>query len=216
MDSRADSETENTGWSQKTDEELILMCDVDREAFGELARRYQPMAFRAAFSVLRSEPDASDQVQSALCKALQHIGSFRRQARFSTWLIRIVVNECLMQLRRNRRADVLSLDDRSKSGVAVEVRDGARSAEADVAENFLAHLINREVRHIPPLLRNVLVLRDVQEKPMPEVARRLGISVTAAKSRLSRAREELRKRMTPHVTSPGPRPPLETKARDRD
>ncbi len=65
---------------------------------------------------------------------------------------------------------------------------------------LLAKILRREIRRIPPLLRNAFVLRDVQQKPMPEVADRLGITVQAAKSRLSRAREELRRRLEPHIS----------------
>jgi RNA polymerase sigma-70 factor (ECF subfamily) len=205
MDSPTRSQTENTAYHEKTDEELIIICEADLEAFGELARRYQAMAFRAAFCVLRNELEAEDQVQTALCKALEHIGNFRRSAKFSTWLMRIVVNECLMHLRHTRRAAIVSLDRAGSETGPLEVRDERRSPEAVVAGFYLTRLLEREIRCIPPLLRNAFVLREVQQRPMPEVARTLGISVEAAKSRLSRAREELRKRLEPHLSTIGPR-----------
>ncbi len=201
MDSPTRFQTQNRTYRWKTDDELILICNSDREAFGELARRHSLIAFKAAYVVLRNESDAEDQVQSALCKALEHIDGFRRDSKFSTWLVRIVVNECLMQLRRVRRISIVTLDEVEREGSHLEVPDERRSPEAAVERLFLARVLDREIRRIPPLLRNALLLRDVQQKSMPEVARSLGITVEAAKSRLSRAREELRKRLEPHVST---------------
>jgi RNA polymerase sigma-70 factor (ECF subfamily) len=186
---------ENRAYRRKTDKELIEICETDREAFGELARRHRAIAFRAAVFVLRNPLDAEDQVQNALCKALEHIGDFENRAKFSTWLVRIVVNECLMQLRQARRAVIVSLDTDCGESPFID----ERSPESPVEEVFLARLLEREIRHIPPLLRNAFLLRDVEERPIGEVATCLGITVGAAKSRLLRAREELRNRLTPHV-----------------
>lgn len=207
MDSRTRSQIENYAYHKKTDEELVGICEADGEAFGELARRYRPIAFRAAFFMLRNELDAEDQVQSALCKAWEHIGDFERRAKFSTWLVRIVVNECLMQLRQTRRAAILSLDGCGREPLVFDVAD-ERSPEDAVEELFLGRLLGREIRRIPPLLRTAFLLRDVEERPIAEVAECLGITVEATKSRLSRARQELRKRLEPHVLEHfTPRPP---------
>jgi RNA polymerase sigma-70 factor, ECF subfamily len=199
MDSPKRLQTENSGYRGKTDEELILICAVDQEAFGELARRYRPMAFRAAFCVMRNELDAEDQVQSALCKAFESIDKFRGSARFSTWLVRIVINECLMQLRRTRHISFISIDASCQELLRLKLTCEMPSPERAVATLSMGRLLKREIRRIPPLLRNAFILRDVQQRPMPDVAKRLGISVEAAKSRLSRAREELRKRLEPHI-----------------
>lgn len=195
MDSPTHSEMENRAYREKTDEELTVICGADGEAFGELARRYQFLAFRAAFAVLRSRAEAEDQVQSAFCKALQHLGTFERRAKFSTWLVRIVVNECLMQLRRSRHMRVTTFEESAHVNFGV----APWSPEEALNKLLLAKAIRREIRCIPPLLRAVFVLRDVKRKSMPQVAAELGISVAAAKSRLGRAREELRKRLEPHV-----------------
>ncbi|HLH02083.1 MAG TPA: sigma-70 family RNA polymerase sigma factor [Bryobacteraceae bacterium] len=205
MDFPRQHEAENNAYSSKSDEELIQICPDNRDAFGELARRYRPMAFRAAFCVLRNELDAEDQVQTAFCKAFDHIGQFRRSAKFSTWLMRIVVNECLMQLRQRRRISLISLDSSGSDARAWLALSDGSSPEKRVLQRSLARLLEREIRRIPPLLRHAFVLRDVQEKPMAEVARRLGISVEASKSRLARAREELRKKLEPQLTAKGAR-----------
>lgn len=186
---------ENRAYRDKTDEELTVICGADGEAFGELARRYQPIAFRTAFAVLRSRAEAEDQVQAAFCKALQHLGTFERRAKFSTWLVRIVVNECLMQLRRSRRIRVTAFDELASPNFGI----ASWSPEEALNRLLLSKVLRREIRCIPPLLRKVFVLREVERKSMSQVAGELGISVAAAKSRLGRAREELRKRLEPHV-----------------
>jgi RNA polymerase sigma-70 factor (ECF subfamily) len=201
MDSPIRIQAENSAYSRKTEQELLLLCEADPEAFGELARRYRAMAFRAAISVLRNDRDAEDQVQSAFCKAFEHIHEFRKSAKFSTWLTRIVVNECLMQLRQRRRVSILSIESSpERPALSLAVADSA-SPEKLVIHISIRRLLEREIRRIPPLLRHAFILRDVQQKPMVEVARRLGISVEAAKSRLSRAREELRGRLEPHLST---------------
>jgi RNA polymerase sigma-70 factor (ECF subfamily) len=201
MDSLVHSRTENRGYRERTDEELTTICVADREAFGELARRYRPLALRAALCVLRNGSDAEDQVQSALCKALQHIHSFRRSAKFSTWLVRIVVNECLMQLRQKRYAATVPLDSVLDHSFSSALLDGGESPEVALDRIFFGQLLEREIRRIPPVLRNAFLLRDVQQRPFPEVAACLGTSVSAAKGRISRAREELRRRLELHTSA---------------
>jgi RNA polymerase sigma-70 factor (ECF subfamily) len=148
--------------------------------------------------MLRNELDAEDQVQSALCKAWEHISAFERRAKFSTWLLRIVVNECLMQMRQTRRTTIVSLDASGRESLVSYITD-KRWPEDTLEESVVSRLIEREIQRIPPLLRNAFLLRDVQGRPMAEVAERLGITVQATKSRLSRARRELRKRLEPYV-----------------
>jgi RNA polymerase sigma-70 factor (ECF subfamily) len=139
-------------------------------------------------------------------KAFQHIGQFNKEAKFSTWLTRIVVNQCLMRLRQGRRAKFLYIDDTlvGEEVQTLELPDERESPERGVAQDELAKVLQQEISRIPPLLRTVFELRDVQELPMPEVADRLGISVAAAKSRLLRARMELRQRMGKHFGRLGP------------
>lgn len=198
MDSVIQRQIQNRDYREETDNELITRCERgERDAFGELAARHQTLAFRTAFFLLRNEEDARDQVQNAFCKAFEHLGQFRRDAKFSTWLARIVANQCLMQLRRTRRAKVVSIDSLSTrtETVTLELRDQRKSAEAELQSAQTATMVRREIRRIPPILRNVFLLREVQERPMPAIAEELGISVNAAKSRLLRARVELRNRL---------------------
>ena len=168
----------------------------DRSAFGELVEQNQSACRRLALSILRNSQAAEDEVQTSYCKALQHIGDFQRESKFSTWLNRIVANQCLMRLRAVRRSRLFSIhDDPAGEGAVMDLPSQGTTPEQDLARQEMNEVLAAQVRRIPPLMRDVVVLRDVQELPMPEVARRLGISVPAAKSRLLRARATLRQNL---------------------
>lgn len=189
------------------EDRLVRMCQRgENGAYAELICRHQTTAMKLALSILRDRQDAEDEVQNAFWKAYEHIGQFQRDSKFSTWFARIVVNQCLMRLRQARRAKFCYLDDGPVGDTAamLELEDNRRSPEQAVGQAEVAQRLHAEIQRIPPLLRHVFLLRDVQEKPMPEVARQLGISVAAAKSRLLRARAELRNRMRRHHGEMGP------------
>lgn len=184
--------------SQCTDDQLVGDAQKGNgDAFSELTRRNYSSSFKLAVSILRDWQEAEDEVQNAYWKAYQHIGQFQQDSKFSTWMTRIVVNQCLMRLRQTRRVNFLHLDDTliGEDRGTLELVDGGDSPEKLLGAKELGALLQKEIRCIPPLLRSVFLLRDVNELPMVEVAQRLGISVAAAKSRLLRARTELRNRL---------------------
>jgi RNA polymerase sigma-70 factor (ECF subfamily) len=189
------------------DHELVRLCQSgDTEAFAELMRRHQLSAFKVAMSILRDRQDAEDEVQSSFWKAYEHINQFQQDAKFSTWLTRIVVNQCLMRLRKARRAKFFYMDDAMVGDevVSFDLPDRSPTPEAQLGQSEVAEVLKHEIRRIPPMLRTVFMLRDVEQLPMSDVAEALGISVAAAKSRLLRARSELRARMEKHCGRTGP------------
>lgn len=189
------------------DDQLVVLAQGGYDpAFAELVRRHQSSCLKLAMSILRDRSDAEDEVQNAFWKAFEHLGQFQRDARFSTWLTRIVVNQCLMRLRQTRRAKFLYLDDAMIGDEVgtLELPAPEQTPEQELGKQEVANLLRKEIRRIPPLLRNVFLLRDVQQLPMPDVAKQLGISVAAAKSRLLRARLELRSRLAKHQGRLGP------------
>jgi len=208
MDSHGRPQMQNRLRPQLSDDDtLVENCTKgDEEAFHELMKRHRPTALKVAYSIVRNRQDAEDEVQTAFWKAYKHIGQFNRDSKFSTWLTRIVVNQCLMKLRRSRKAQYLYIGDAStgEDFVNVELRDRRHTPEQDLGEIEVRQVLFQEIRKTPPLLRNVFLLRDVQQIPMPQVAETLGISVAAAKSRLLRARSELRSRMSRHCNRSGP------------
>lgn len=186
---------------QSPDEDLVRLSQQgDGQAFAELIRRHQSQCMKLAMSILRDRADAEDEVQNAMWKAFDHINQFQQDARFSTWLTRIVVNQCLMRLRQLRRTRFLYIDEpaTAEEVMPFELRDEQPDPEKVLGTQEVSSVVRKEISRIPPLLRNVFLLRDVQQLPMPDVAQRLGISVAAAKSRLLRARAELRERMQKH------------------
>lgn len=208
MDSRRGSRMQNqqSSYREAADDALVSLCQTgDQAAFDELMRRHRLSAMKVAVSIVRDRQDAEDEVQNAFWKAYEHINQFQRDAKFSTWLTRIVVNQCLMRLRQVRRARFAYIDDAESDDVAAaDLKDLRPSPENLLGVSEVAAVLEAEIKRTPPLLRNVFLLRDVENKPMPEVAAKLGISVAAAKSRLLRARAELRSRMRRHYGDMGP------------
>jgi RNA polymerase sigma-70 factor (ECF subfamily) len=196
----------HSSYREMADDALVSLCQQgSQEAFDELMRRHQMSAMKVAVSIVRDRQDAEDEVQNAFWKAYEHINQFQRDAKFSTWLTRIVVNQCLMRLRRARRARFAYIDDAESDDInAADLKDVSPSPENLLGFTEVAAVLELEIKRTPPLLRNVFLLRDVENKPMPEVAEKLGISVAAAKSRLLRARAELRSRMRRHCGDIGP------------
>lgn len=189
------------------DDQLVTSAQRgDDNAFAELIRRHRSSCTKLALSILRDRQDAEDEVQNSMWKAFEHIGQFQQDAKFSTWLTRIVVNQCLMRLRQARRAKFLYIDDTQVGDeiVTLELPDRGRGPENELGRSEVAAILQQEIQRIPPLLRNVFMLRDMQQMPMPDVASKLGISVAAAKSRLLRARLELRNRLQKHFGRLGP------------
>jgi RNA polymerase sigma-70 factor, ECF subfamily len=194
-------------FNELTDRELVVLCQAGTSsAFDELVDRHSGTAIKVALSILRDRQEAEDEVQNAMWKAYQHIAQFQQEAKFSTWLTRIVVNQCLMRLRQLRRAKFLYLDEApvGEENLTLEVPDARQSPETDLGKEQIARVLQEEIRRTPPLLRTVFLLRDVEQRPMPEVADLLGISVAAAKSRLLRSRAELRNRLSRHYGEMGP------------
>ncbi len=207
MDSQARRQMQNRTETEATDDSLVDLCKAgDQSAFSELMQRHHSGALKVALSIVRDKQDAEDEVQNAFWKAFEHIEQFNQDSKFSTWLTRIVVNQCLMKLRRSRRARYTYIDDIlvGEEIVSLDLRDVRQTPEQELGSSEVAEVLYQEIRKTPPLLRSVFLLRDVQQKPMPEVAATLGISVAAAKSRLLRARAELRDRMRRHYGDIGP------------
>jgi RNA polymerase sigma-70 factor, ECF subfamily len=196
----------NSRFEGVADQELVVLAQSgDNPAFEELIERHKATCHRLAYPILRNKEDAEDEVQNAFWKAYEHIGQFQQDSKFSTWLSRIVVNQCLMRLRKERRAKFVYMDEgvAGEEVAVLEFADGAPSPEESTAAQELHGVLKAEVARIPPLLRDALILRDVEQLPMENVAERLGISVAAAKSRLLRARLELKNRLQKYTTKLG-------------
>jgi len=168
------------------------------EAFGQLIQRHYNPCLKRALSMMRNRGDAEDEVQNTFWKAFHRLEQFRGEGSFAAWLGRIVENQCLMRIREARQSQFVYLDETSESNVRLELVGQTPSPEDQLGDHQVEDLLRKEISRIPPLLRNVMLLRDVQQLPMSAVAERLGLSIPAAKSRLMRARVELRSRLMKH------------------
>src|SRR3989449_9087610 len=183
-------------------EELSLVQAAKRgddSAFEELVKRYDRNVFRIAQHITQNREDAEDVVQDALLKAYGNLNQFQEQSKFYSWLVRIAVNEALMKLRRRRPERMVSLDEEVKTeddSVPREVADWSPNPEQMYNQPELRDILTRTTQGLPPSFRTVFVLRDVEGLSTEETAEALDLSIPAVKSRLLRARLQLRERLS--------------------
>jgi RNA polymerase sigma-70 factor, ECF subfamily len=165
------------------------------ELFYEVVRPYERRVYAAALAIVRNESDAEDVAQEAMLKALRGIRQFRAEARFSTWLIQITVNEALMRRRRERHVMMEGIDDQRDEDGEYTPRDFAdwREIPSEVLERKeVRHKLAQALASLDRKYREVFVLRDMEKLNIQETAEALGISIASVKTRLLRARLMLR------------------------
>ncbi len=186
---------------QPVSEEMALVRRAKRgddQAFEELVRRYDRNVFRIAQHITQNREDAEDVVQEAFLKAYSNLEKFQEQSKFYTWLVRIAVNEALMKLRRRKPERTVSLDEDVKTeddSLPREVADWSPNPEQMYNQAELRDILTRTIQGLPPGFRTVFVLRDVEGLSTEETAQALELSIPAVKSRLLRARLQLRERL---------------------
>src|SRR5271167_1378091 len=184
-----------------TEETLIRRIrQGEHELFYELIRPYERRVYAAALAILRNEADAEDAAQEAMLKAFKHIGQFRGESRFSTWLIQITVNEARMR-RRKEHAEIMEpIADREDQEGNYTPRDFAdwREIPSETLErNEVRQKLAEALAELGQIYREVFVLRDMQHLSIEETAKALGISSASVKTRLLRARLMLRDLLAP-------------------
>src|ERR1700747_320171 len=170
----------------------------DVAAFEELVRRYDRNVFRIAQHITQNREDAEDVVQDAFFKAYSNLKQFQGQSKFYTWLVRIAVNEALMKLRRRRPERMVSLDEEVRTeedSMPREIADWSPNPEQQYNQAELKDILGKTIQGLPPSFRTVFVLRDVEGLSTEETAEALSLSIPAVKSRLLRARLQLRERL---------------------
>jgi RNA polymerase sigma-70 factor, ECF subfamily len=179
------------------------VLDGEVEHFYELVRPYERAIFLAALSLVRNEADAEDIVQEAVLKAFKGLHSFRQQAKFSTWLIQITLNEAKMRLRKDRRHLYESLDEGqcSEDGdyVPKDLADWREIPSEALEQKELREALIKALNSLSEKYRTVFVLRDVQKLNIAETVQALGISEASVKTRLSRARLKMRDALAPSI-----------------
>jgi RNA polymerase sigma-70 factor (ECF subfamily) len=173
---------------------IALSRKGDHHAFGELVNKHRRNCISLATFILGNWADAEDEVQKAFWKAFEHLDQYQCEGDFAAWLLRIVVNECRMLMRTKMRARFFYLDGRHGAS-KFELHSPAADPENELFRHEINEVLQAEILRIPPLFRKVIMLCDIQGLPVLEAADQLGITLAAAKSRLLRARIELRGRI---------------------
>jgi RNA polymerase sigma-70 factor (ECF subfamily) len=196
MDTRNVSATWQPSEAEATDQELVEQSKQgDEEAMAKLVRRHYRASLRIANSILRNRPDSEDAVQTAYSRAFQKLHTFRDEARFSTWITSIVVNQSLLHLRSKRRATLLSLEEPMNERTKLFLTSRQPTPEESTARHEISTLISRALARLPNNLRTPYKLHAISGMPLVDVAHRLGLSLSATKSRIFRARCTLESRL---------------------
>jgi RNA polymerase sigma-70 factor (ECF subfamily) len=188
------------------DPDLVLVHaskNGDVAAFEQLVRRYDRKLLRIAQNIIHNREDSEDAVQEAFFKAFQNLGQFREDSQFSTWLIRITLNQSLMKLRKQRAIkEVPLVEDFQTDGdlVAMEVTDWAPNPEQLHRRSELRDILVKTLSELRPILRTVFVLRDIEGLSIDQAAEVLDVSHAAVKARLWRARLQLRERLAKYFS----------------
>jgi len=185
-----------------SDHDLLERCRAgNEEAFDELVRRHQQRAFNVAFQVLRDREDATEVAQDAFVRIYRSMDRFRGECEFTTWLHQIVVNLARNKHRwwkRRGRQSSVSLDSPVEFGDGEAPMQVAASGDTPDVESVKAEfveLLSRRMEELPRKLREVLVLRNVENLSYGQIAVVLDCSIGTVKSRIARAREALRESM---------------------
>jgi RNA polymerase sigma-70 factor, ECF subfamily len=191
------------------DDEAAVVAQArlgDPKAFSELLRRYDRKVFRLALHITQNREDAEDVLQEAFLKAYEHLDQFQGQSKFYTWIVRIAVNQALMKLRKRKSDRSVSLDetiDTGEDNVGREIAAWDENPEQQYSREELNGILSSAVDGLAPIYRAVFVLRDIDELSTEETAEVLDLSVPAVKSRLLRARLQLRDKLSRYFKRKG-------------
>lgn len=184
------------------EDETTLVAEArsgNAKAFAALMSQYRSHVYRLALNITRNPQDAEDALQDAFLKAYARLGEFRGDSRFSTWLVRIVTNEALTKMRQRSSERRLSSADSNQAGKEVsrprEIKHSDDNPEERYSRTELLEILSEVIESLPLSLRMVFVLRDFQSFSTEDTARLLGLSESAVKTRLMRARQEVRQRL---------------------
>lgn len=191
----------NLAWDRDTremvahlsDEQIVeIAVSKDPDAFGEIVKRWERKIFALCFGMLSREEDARDAAQETFISAYRNLGSFRGEAKVSSWLHRIAVNQCLTKQRRTKVRSESSLEDENGSNesrfAAPEKVSPARVAE----QNERIDAVRTAVNALPADLREVIIMKEFQELTFQEIAEALELPLSTVKSRLYTALKQLR------------------------
>jgi RNA polymerase sigma-70 factor (ECF subfamily) len=189
-----------------SESELISrILSGEQEAYYDLIAPYERMVYVSAFSLLRNEAEAEDCAQDAFLKAFCHLSEFKGESKFGSWLVRITLNEAKMRLRK-MRADLYDSLDQAIEGEDDDYRpqtlgDWREIPSEDLERKEVRELLQKAIESLPEKYRVVLVLREIQNLDVATTAQILGVSEAVIKTRLLRARLQMKDLLAPVLTS---------------
>ncbi len=182
-------------------EVIRRICSGESELFVDLIRPYQKMVYGMAVSIVKNDHDAEEVAQEALYKAFKNLSQFRGDAKFSTWIVQIAMNEARQCLRRQKRAAEQSIECGMENDageyVPIDFADWREIPSEALCRKELRRVLNEAISSLKPIYRDVLVLRDIQHFSVAETAKLLSISEASVKTRLLRARFQVRDALAP-------------------
>jgi RNA polymerase sigma-70 factor (ECF subfamily) len=187
--------------SSQEREWIARILQGERDLFHDLIRPYERTVYMTAMSIVRDPSEAEDVAQEALLKAYRGLASFRGDAKFSTWLVSITMNEARSRLRKGAKIKTESLDDteREDDYTPFLVADWREIPSETLEREELTRHIERAIEELPTTYREVFLLRDKEELSIEEIAQTVGVKANLVKVRLFRARMLLQKRLTPYL-----------------
>ena len=196
--------------SQEDTRELALIARIlagEKELYHDLIRPHEKSVYLTGLSVLRNPADAEEVAQESILKGFRYLSQFRADSRFGTWLLKITLNEARMRLRRQHKDLWESLDaqpqDEEGDYVPQEFGDWREIPSEALERKEIRDVLSNAVEALPEIYREVIVLRDIRQFSVAEAAQVLGVSEGVVKTRLLRARLQLRDLIAPITTTRG-------------
>ena len=189
---------------QDADVELVALAQGGQlDAFEHLVRRHTQLIYRTLMGILGNPVDAQDAMQDTFLSAFKNIGAFQGRSKFSTWLVTIARNAAFQTLRGRKNVESLDESEHDENGDfrPRQVRAWQDNPEQCHSKAEIRQLVETGILALPTKYRVVVVLRDIEHLSGDEVARQLGLSIPAVKTRLLRGRLMLREWLSPHLTT---------------
>jgi RNA polymerase sigma-70 factor, ECF subfamily len=177
----------------------------DQEAFAELIRPHTGKVYRITLKITQCHEDAEDAAQEALLNAYKYLGTFQGGSRFSSWLVRIAINEARMKLRKRRTANHVSLEDlpagQDQPALPHTIAGAWTHPDSMYQQAEARELLMAAIKRMRPALRDTVVLRGLHEQSESEAAKLLDLSISAVKTRFRRGRLELREQLASNMVA---------------
>ncbi len=187
---------------------IAAILSGDTQQYHELIRPYERSVYMMALSFTKNEADAEDVTQEAFLKAYRNLASFRSEAKFSTWLVSIALNEARSRLRKQSNMPTDSLDETPEEGGHISpalLRDWREVPSEALERKEVRAMLQEAIAGLPEIYKSVFLLRDVEDLTISETAAALSISTATVKVRLHRARMMLQKQLAPQLKHMNPK-----------